>query len=121
MRWRARTRGLLPYLVTAAVGFLAAYLVMFLFVFRTSIVPDSARVPDVTGMDYETAAQRLTAAGFRPSLGERRADATIAKNSVIEQSPRAGGETERGARVVLAVSAGRVEDSPLKRRGGRSP
>ena len=43
MSWRLRVRRLIPYLVTALAGFTIAFLVLFLFVFRPSVIPDNER------------------------------------------------------------------------------
>jgi len=116
--WRHRTRRLLPYVVAAVAGFALAYLVLFFFVFRPSVVPDTAIVPDVIGMEVDVARQRLEGAGFELELGTYRADAIVRRGSVAEQRPSAGAELERGERVVVVVSggAGAPESAPEQRR-----
>ena len=119
MNWRARLRRLLPYVVTAVAGFTIAYLVLFLFVFRPSVLPDDARVPDVIGMDYELAREKLSNAGFEAEMGPLRPDPIVARGGVIEQSPRAGRTLEEGGRVVLSVSAGPPRGNPVVGDTGR--
>jgi beta-lactam-binding protein with PASTA domain len=103
--WRARARGLLPFAVTAAAGFLVAYLAVYLFVFPSRLVPDDRAVPDVRGRVVDDAERALRAAGFVPRTGERRVDASLVPGTVVSQSPAAGSNRPRGAAVVLNVSA----------------
>ena len=119
MSWRERTRRLMPYVVTAIAGFTIAYLILFLFVFRPSVLPSNERVPDVVGMDYERARERLSRAGFEAEMGPLRPDPIVAKGGVIEQSPRAGGILEEGGKVVLSVSAGAPRNNPVVGDTGR--
>jgi len=106
MRWRARTRRLLPYLLAAAAGFLFAYLLVFFFVFPTSLVPDDAKVPNVVGLLREDAARRLRAAGFEAATGEEVFHAAAPKTTVLRQDPGPGGVEPKGTKVILDVSAG---------------
>ena len=106
MTWRHRTRRLLPYVVAAVAGFALAYLLLFFFVFRPSVLPDTGVVPDVIGMEVDVARQRLAGAGFELELGTYRADPIVRRGSVAEQRPSAGTELERGGRVVVIVSGG---------------
>src|SRR5919107_691759 len=99
-------RRLLPYLVAAAGGFLAAYLVIFFFVFPSSLVPDDARVPNVLGLQYDDAGRRLRAAGFVAARGEQVLHAAAPKSTVLRQDPGAGELEPKGMRVLLDVSAG---------------
>src|SRR5919107_489096 len=99
-------RRLLPYLVAAAGGFLAAYLVIFFFVFPSSLVPDDARVPNVLGLMYDDAGRRLRAAGFVAARGEEVTHAAAPKSTVLRQDPASGEQQPKGTRVILDVSAG---------------
>ena len=119
MTWRTRTRRLLPYVVAALAGFTIAYLILFLFVFRPSVIPANERVPDVMGMDYEVARERLSNAGFEAEMGPLRPDPIVANGAVVEQSPRAGGILEEGGKVVLTVSAGPPRSNPVSTDTGR--
>lgn len=106
MRWRARARRFLPFIIAATGGFLAAYLIVALFVFPSEIVPNDEIVPDVIGLSYDEAAQKLTASGFSATAGERRFHVSAPAQTVLEQSPPAGSRELRGTRVALAVSGG---------------
>lgn len=106
MNWRAATRRLLPYLIVSAAGFLLAYLVVFVFVFPSRVVPDEGRVPAVVGFDYVDAERRLAVAGYSAARGLRRYNAKAPDGTVLTQSPRPGTEVARGTLVTLDVSAG---------------
>ena len=107
MSWRVRTRRLLPYIVTGAVGFLVAYLVMFFFVFKTPVVPRESAVPDVMGLPWNEAVRRLEAVGFRADTGEQVYHATASRHTVLGMRPRSGSVEARGAVIQLDVSMGR--------------
>ncbi len=104
-RWRPRARALLPFAVTAAAGFLAAYLAVYLFVFPTRLVPDDRPVPDVRGRLEEDAERALREAGFVARAGERRVNASLPAGTVVSQSPAPATERPRGSAVVLDVTA----------------
>jgi serine/threonine-protein kinase len=104
--WRGATRRFLPHLIAAIGGFLAAYLVVFFFVFPSELLPTEAKVPNVVGLGFEDAARRLDAAGFRHKLGETRYHVTAPKRSVLGQTPPPGSVEAHGAEIVLDVSAG---------------
>ena len=106
MSWRTRTRRLLPYLIVAAVGFLAAYLYVFFFVFPSDLLPDDAKVANVVGLTYDDAENRLRTLGLTVKSGETRFHATAPKGTVLEQLPRPGTQVARGTAVRLDVSAG---------------
>ena len=121
MSWRERVRRGLPYLVTALAGFALAYLLLFFFVFKPSVLPDTGTVPDVVGMVVEDARGRLERAGFELAMGSYRVDPVVARGAVAEQSPRAGASLERGGRVIVTVSAGRPIEPAPRARGDASP
>lgn len=106
LRWRALTRRLLPYAIVAVGGFLLAYLFVFFFVFPSDLVPTVGRVPNVVGLLYDDAENRLESAGLKAKQGETRFHATAPKNAVLEQAPRPGVALPRGAVVTLDVSGG---------------
>jgi serine/threonine-protein kinase len=107
--WRARSRRLLPYLVTAAGGFLLAYLFTFFFIFPTALVPDEGPLPNVVGLHLSDAERRLRQAGFESTRGEQRYHATAPEGTVLEQSPPPGARQPRGAVVTLATSRGQLQ------------
>ncbi len=103
--WRARARGMLPFAVAAASGFLVAYLAVYLFVFPTRLVPDDRPVPDVRGRLLDDAERAIRDAGFVPRTGERRIDASLTAGTVVSQSPTPGTSRPRGSAVAVDVSA----------------
>ena len=109
MNWRAQTRRLLPYFITAASGFLLAYLFVYFFVFPVGLVPDEGEMPNVVSLYYDDAVRRLREQGFDGSRGEERFHATIPEGVVLEQDPPGGSRQPRGTRVTLAVSRGQLE------------
>ena len=106
MSWRTRTRRLLPYLIVAVAGFLSAYLYVFFFVFPSDLLPNDAKVPNVVGLTYDDAANRLRTLGLTAKSGETRFHATAPKGTVLEQLPRPGTTAMRSSVVRLDVSAG---------------
>ena len=107
MNWRDRTRRLLPYVVVGAAGFLVAYLVVFFFVFPSSVVPSEREVPDVSGLQFAAAKARLESDGFRADTGEQSWHGAAARGIVTGQKPGAGTVESRGALVLLDISLGR--------------
>jgi beta-lactam-binding protein with PASTA domain len=103
--WRARARSALPFAVAAASGFAVAYLVVYLFVFPSRLVPDDRPVPDVRGRLVEDAERTLQDAGFAVRQGERRVNASLPPGTVAGQSPAPGGARPRGTSVTLDVVA----------------
>jgi serine/threonine-protein kinase len=106
VNWRATSRRLLPYALVAAGGFLLAYLVVAFLVFPPEIVPDDAKVPQVVGLMYDDAVNRLDAAGFKAKTGEERFVELAPKGTVLAQSPPPGATEARGNTIILDVSAG---------------
>lgn len=106
MNWRAAPRTAFPYLLTAAGGFLLAYVLIFLFAFPAEVIPDDADVPNVVGLMYSDAAQRIEKAGFQAVQGESRFHPRAPEGTVLQQDPPAESTQKRGIDVRLAVSAG---------------
>jgi serine/threonine-protein kinase len=109
MNWRAWSRRAIPYLIVGVGGFLLAYTFIFLFAFRTDVIPDDTIVPNVVGQLYEDAAGILEKAGFNVQQGEQRISKTAPKGSVLQQDPPGGSRQKKGTDIVLAVSLGRKE------------
>ena len=114
MSFRNVTRRLLPYLLTAAGGFLVAYFFVFFFVFPSRLVPDDAEVPNVVGLHYDDAVRRLRLAGFDGDRGEERFHATAPEGTVLAQEPAGESRRPRGTRVTMATSRGQLE-APVPR------
>ena len=106
MNWRNWPRRLLPYVISAAAGFLLAYLIVAFFVFPSGIVPDEQRVPNVVGMALEDAQTTLGRAGFKGAIGEQRFNATAPPNVVLQQTPPAEAIEAEGTTITLDISRG---------------
>lgn len=106
MSWRTSVRTSLLYLVSIVAGFAAAYLIVAFVVFPSGIVPRDVKVPNVTGLMYDEAVQRLRQAGFTAEQGEQRYNGSAPKMTVLEQSPPPGAREGVGNPVTLVVSGG---------------
>jgi beta-lactam-binding protein with PASTA domain len=67
--------------------------------------PEQVTVPDVTGLSRESAEARLRDEGLEVAVQEQESDEP--EGDVISQSPGAGTQVTRGARVTITVSTGR--------------
>lgn len=74
--------------------------------FHLSKGPETASVPNVQGLDFETARDRLEAAGFTVSLQWRDDSATV--NTVIRQNVT--GTAKLGTTITLTISNGPAEE-----------
>lgn len=106
MSWRSRVRTSLVYLVSMVAGFALAWLIVAFVVFPAGVVPRDVKVPNVTGLAYEDAEQRLAQAGFRAERGDQRFDNSAPRMTVLEQTPAPGAREGVGSPVTLVVSAG---------------
>ena len=106
MTWRAKVRTSLVYLVAIVAGFALSYLVVAFVVFPSGVVPRDVKVPNVTGLNYDEAMQRLAQAGFKGEQGEQRYNNSAPKMTVLEQSPPPGARDGIGSPVTLVVSGG---------------
>lgn len=77
-------------------------------VFHLSKGPETASVPNVQGLDFETARDRLESAGFTVRL--QWVDDSATKNTVIRQSVT--GTAELGTTITLTISNGPTEQTP---------
>lgn len=106
MNWRGALRRLIPYLVAIVGGFLIAYLYAAFVLFPSGVISQDLKVPNVIGLDYQTAQQRLAQSGFQAEQGETRFHATAPKGTVLDQNPPANTREMGGSSVTLAVSGG---------------
>ena len=106
MSWRSRVRTSLVYLVSIVAGFALAYLVVAFVVFPAGVVPRDVKVPNVTGLTFDEATQRLAQAGFGAEQGEQRYNNSSPKMTVLEQSPPPGAREAVGGVITLVVSGG---------------
>jgi beta-lactam-binding protein with PASTA domain len=106
MSWRSKVRTSLLYLVSIAAGFALAWLIVAFVVFPTGVVPRDVKVPNVTGLMFDEAEQRLAQAGFTAEQGEQRYNNSAPKMTVLEQNPPPGAREGIGNPIVLVVSGG---------------
>jgi serine/threonine-protein kinase len=106
MTWRSTVRTSLVYLVAIVAGFALSYLVVAFVIFPSGVIPRDVKVPNVTGLNYDEAIQRLAQAGFKGEQGEQRYNNSAPKMTVLEQSPPPGARDGIGTPVVLVVSGG---------------
>ena len=106
MNWRSKFRTSLVYLVSIVAGFTLAYLLVAFVVFPVGVIPRDVKVPNVTGLDFDEASQRLAQSGFKAEQGEQRYNNTAPKMTVLEQSPPPGAREGVGDVVTLVVSGG---------------
>jgi serine/threonine-protein kinase len=106
MSWRSRVRTSLVYLVAMLAGFALAWLIVAFVVFPTGVVPRDVKVPNVTGLMFDEAQQRLAQAGFKAEQGEQRYNNSAPKMTVLEQSPAPGTREGIGSPITLVVSGG---------------
>ncbi|HLV25827.1 MAG TPA: PASTA domain-containing protein [Gemmatimonadales bacterium] len=106
--WNEFSRGPLPFLGVAFAGFAMAYLVIAIFVFPGGSGEEEVEIPNVVGLSYDEAVQRLGSYGFATDRAEERYDASAPAYTVIEQTPRAGITDVAGATIRLAVSRGQL-------------
>ena len=85
MNWRGQVRTSLVYLVSVIAGFTLAWLIVAFVVFPAGVVPHDVKVPNVTGLMYDEAEQRLAQAGFKAERGEQRYNNSAPKMTVLEQ------------------------------------
>ncbi len=106
MNWRSTARRSLPYLVTAAGGFLLAYVMIAFFVFPPQLVSTDQTVPSVVGLSFEEAADRLSNAGFPIATGESRYHGSAPPGTVLTQHPVANAIEPRGTTIMVDLSLG---------------
>ena len=106
MSWRSGVRTSLVYLVSIVAGFTLAWLIVAFVVFPTGVVPRDVKVPNVTGLMFDEAEQRLAQAGFKAEKGDQRYSNSAPKMTVLEQTPAPGTREGIGNPITLVVSGG---------------
>jgi beta-lactam-binding protein with PASTA domain len=104
MTLRTRLRSSLPYAVVIIGGFLVAYLVVAFLIFPSGVIPGNAKVPNVIGLQFDDAAKRLAAVGFRASRASEEEREATPINTVLAQDPPSGTKEPEGSTVALTVS-----------------
>ncbi len=106
MSVRTGLRRGMPYLISAALGFAAAYVVIAVAVFPGGGGPDDITVPSLTGMTIDDATRRLTKLGFKIKQGTSRPSEGSPAGTIIEQTPLGGSVARPGETVSVVTSAG---------------
>jgi serine/threonine-protein kinase len=106
MSWRSGVRTSLVYLLSIIAGFTLAWLIVAFVIFPTGVVPRDVKVPNVTGLMFDEAEQRLAQAGFKAEKGEQRFNNSAPKMTVLEQTPPPGAREGIGNPITLVVSGG---------------
>ena len=111
VHWKSLARGSVPFAAVAASGFILAWLIMAFIVFPGGRTATDIEIPNVVGLSYDEASQRLRSYGFEPRRGEARYDANAPIYTVVRQEPQAGDVDRHGASILLETSLGqqRVE------------
>jgi eukaryotic-like serine/threonine-protein kinase len=95
-----------PYLAAAVGGFGLAWLLITVFVFPPGAAPGDAKLPDVIGLSFDVASQRLQQAGFKAKRGEMRYENAAPAMSVLQMTPTEGTTQPLGSTVTLDLSNG---------------
>ncbi|HEU4989805.1 MAG TPA: PASTA domain-containing protein [Gemmatimonadaceae bacterium] len=95
-----------PFLAAAVGGLALAWVLIIVFVFPPGAAPGDATVPNVIGLSFDVASQRLQQAGFKPQRGELRFAEAVPRMSVIQMTPDQGTTQPVGSTVVLDLSNG---------------
>ena len=100
MSWRSRVRTSLVYVVSIVAGFALAWLIVAFVVFPSGVVPRDVKVPNVTGLMFDEATQRLAQAGFKSEQGEARftASACEGMRGYFWVNPQQRGRAKRSTR-----------------------
>ena len=103
----------MPYLIAAALGFTAAYIVVAVAVFPGESTDPDVTVPSVVGSTLDDAARRLERVGLRGRQSGTRPSAGSPAGTIVEQSPIGGSIARPAAVISLVVSSGqRAEAVP---------
>jgi eukaryotic-like serine/threonine-protein kinase len=94
------------YGLTAVAGFVAAYVIVVLFVLPSDRTRGRVQTPALVGLSLEEARHVLDSVGLRFSLGEERPSPDVPRNGVLAQSPAPGTSVPRLGPVRLDVSSG---------------
>lgn len=95
-----------PYLVAVIGGFGLAWLLIVVFIFPPGAPPADSTIPNVIGLSFDVASQRLQQAGFKVQRGEMRFQDAAPKLSVVQMTPDQGTREPLGSEVTLDLSAG---------------
>ena len=103
----------MPYLIAAALGFTAAYIVVAVAIFPGERGEQDVTVPSVVGATVDDASRRLERVGLRGRQSGSRPSAGSPVGTIVEQSPIGGASVGPGTVISFVVSAGqRAEPVP---------
>jgi serine/threonine-protein kinase len=103
----------MPYLIAAALGFTAAYIVVAVAILPGDDGTPDVTVPSVVGSTVDDAARRLERVGLRGRETSSRPSAGSPAGTIVEQSPIGGSIVRPGSVISFVTSAGqRAEPVP---------
>lgn len=97
---------------TKSILIVFAALILFFLFFNSLFMPwivsrgGTLEIPEVEGLSFEKAKEKLDSLGFDPRLGDVRPDPRHAAGQVIMQNPPAGSFVKYGRRIYLTISGG---------------
>ncbi len=106
MKQRTWWQRIWPYLAASVGGFGLAWVLVAVYVFPSGAAPGDAKLPNVVGLSFDVASQRLQQAGFKAQRGEMRFENAAPKMSVLQMTPNEGTAQPLGSTVVLDLSNG---------------
>jgi beta-lactam-binding protein with PASTA domain len=71
---------------------------------RVSTGPGLIAVPDVTGLDEQSARQKLESTGFEVTVVDEPTADPAQAGTVVSQDPAGGAEAEKGSTVTITVA-----------------
>jgi eukaryotic-like serine/threonine-protein kinase len=95
-----------PYLAATFGGFALAWVLVAAFVFTPGAAPGDSKLPNVIGLSFDVASQRLQQAGFKAQRGEMRYENAAPRMSVLQMTPGQGTSQPLGSAVTLDLSNG---------------
>ncbi len=84
----------------------AVFMTAFWIAVRSAARSNEVDVPDLTGLDLETAQAKVDPAGLVLQVADERHDPAVPSGRIIEQVPLAGSSVRRGRKVKLVLSRG---------------
>lgn len=97
-------KGLVIALGLAAIGVVSALAVIALLLRQEEV-----KVPDLTGQDIVTAVELLSQAGLQLKIDRREPHKTVARDTIVSQTPLPGEGIKKGRPVRVVVSQGPSE------------
>jgi len=102
-------KGLGIFIALVGVGIASAFAVVALLLRQEEV-----RVPDITGQDIVTVIEMITQQGLQLKVDRREPHPTLARDTVISQSPAPGVGIKKGRQVRVVVSQGPTDTQAPK-------